>query len=411
MRYLLLLIISLIPLALHSQEKVSADNQQWGLKFSGFIKSDFWFDSRQIVGARDNLFLLYPQKQTFKSNSIVDINNKSSFNYSAITSRINAAIAAPDAFGAKASGFLEADFSGISNTDIGGFRLRHAFVKLNWKKTELLLGQYWHPMFVLEVFPTVLALNTGAPFQPFIRSPQIRLTQHLGNIDIIASAVSQFDYQSDGPIGKSTTYIRNAGFPNLHLQMQYGRPNLKVGAAIDFKGILPEPVPTDAGEYEILYSLSKMIYAKYQTGDFTFKFKAIQGENLTEHLLLGGYYADYDSARGEYLNFRSTSHYFVWVNGLYKYKNWEFGIFSGYAKRSDYKVDENDILFARGADIDYCYRIAPLLSVTSGKVKLCFETEYTVAAYKSPITQGGEASGVSDPVGNIRAQFTGFLFF
>ena len=94
-----------------------------------------------------------------------------------VQTRLVGKITGPDAFGAKTSGYIEAEFFGTSDADVNGFRLRHAYVKLNWTTTELLIGQFWHPMFITESFPEVVSFNTGAPFQPFNRSPQIRVTQ------------------------------------------------------------------------------------------------------------------------------------------------------------------------------------------------------------------------------------------
>ena len=159
------------------------------IQIHGFVKTDYWYDSRQVAYAREGLFTLFPKDVELDKNG-QDINAEPSFNYSAITSRLNFKIDGFDAFGAKTFGYIEADFSGMSNVTINTFRLRHAYLQMSWKNTDLLMGQYWHPMFVTEVFPTVISLNTGAPFQPFIRNPQFRITQHFGNLKMIAAALA-----------------------------------------------------------------------------------------------------------------------------------------------------------------------------------------------------------------------------
>src|SRR4030042_586597 len=63
-----------------------------------------------------------------------------------------------------------------NNARIG---LRHAFFKLNWPETELLMGAYWSVL--TEEVPETA--NFGActtAGQPFLREPQIRLTQTAG---------------------------------------------------------------------------------------------------------------------------------------------------------------------------------------------------------------------------------------
>jgi len=151
------------------------DKPSFGISFSGFVKSDIIYDSRQTVALREGHFLLYPAPESLDKNND-DINAKSNFNILSIQTCLTSKITAPDAFGAKTSGQFEGEFFGNTDGDINGFRLRHAFVKLDWTNLSLLVGQTWHPMFITEMFPAVVSFNTGAPFQPFSRNPQIRLT-------------------------------------------------------------------------------------------------------------------------------------------------------------------------------------------------------------------------------------------
>jgi hypothetical protein len=135
MKKTILFIVMLLPLFSFGQ-----DDAKWGIKFSGFVKNDFFFDTRQVETLREGHFLLYPLNVKYDRDS-ADINAQPSFNMLSIQSRLRGEIAAPDALGAKTSGVLEAEFFGTSNADINGFRLRHAYVKLNWPSTELLVGQ------------------------------------------------------------------------------------------------------------------------------------------------------------------------------------------------------------------------------------------------------------------------------
>ena len=117
-------------------------------------------------------------------------------------------------------GVVEADFFGNENAafvDANGFRLRHAYAQLSWKKTQLLFGQYWHPMFVPACYSEVISFNTGAPMQPFSRNPQLRLTRQLGRFSLIAVMAAQRDFTSPG----GSNVQRNAALPEFHLQLQY----------------------------------------------------------------------------------------------------------------------------------------------------------------------------------------------
>lgn len=113
---------------MHAQEEVKP-----GIKFTGFVKTDAFYDSRQSSasnGLREGHFYLYPDPILYSADSS-DINDSPSFHILSIQSRLKGNIIGPDAFGAKISGLIEAEFFGTSEADMNGFRLRHAFVELN----------------------------------------------------------------------------------------------------------------------------------------------------------------------------------------------------------------------------------------------------------------------------------------
>lgn len=103
----------------------------------------------------------------------------------------------------------------------------------------MLFGQTWHPMFVTDVFPQVVSFNTGSPFQPFSRNPQIRLTQSFDKFNLIAALLTQRDVTSNGPAGFSSSYLRNNLIPSAHLQLQYKSESFVTGAGVDYKSLTP----------------------------------------------------------------------------------------------------------------------------------------------------------------------------
>jgi len=384
------------------------ETPKFGINFTGFIKSDYWYDTRQVVAAREELFLLYPHTIKLDKNGD-DINAEDYLNFSAITSRLTGIITGPDAFGAKTSGMIEGDFSGVSNDDINGFRLRHAFGKLKWEKSELLFGQYWHPMFVTEVFPYVISLNTGAPFQPFIRNPQLSYTRHFNKLNVQLAAITQRDNANSGPAGPSGVYMRNAIVPNIHLQIQYKSDNNVLGLAGDWKTLRPKLV-TDSMliTKEQVSSYAAMAYWKYKKDKFTWRFKTIYGQNMTEHLLLGGYAVHtYDTLTG-IETYTPSNHLFLWGNIQYG-KKVVFGLFGGYAKNFGTTDTNIGKYYTRAADIDYMYRVAPSVTWVSNKVWICFEPEYTVAAFGKPNEKGLVQN--TTEVANTRLLLTLFYFF
>ncbi len=393
-----------------AQDNKDSDEKNWGIQFKGFVKSDYWYDTRQVFASREDLFLFYGLNEKLDLNAS-DINARPCFNYSAITSRLTGVISGPDAFGAKTSGVIEADFSGVSNADINGFRLRHAFGKLKWKNDALLFGQYWHPMFVTEVFPNVVSLNTGAPFQPFIRNPQLSYTHYFGKLNANLVFITQRDNSNDGPLGYNASYMKNAIVPNIHLQLQYKDEHHVFGVAGDYKFLRPR-LATDSlfSTHQTIASYAAMAYWKYTKGDFVWRFKSIYGQNLTEHLMLGGYAVKTLDSTSMLETYTPTNHLFVWGNANYTLKKKiQLGIFGGYAK--NFGTTEQNIgkYYSRGSDVAYLYRIAPSVSFISNKVQISTELEYTVAAYGMPDLMGIVQNSKEIP--NTRLLLTFFYFF
>ncbi|MDZ7624235.1 MAG: hypothetical protein U5J96_07315 [Ignavibacteriaceae bacterium] len=359
------------------------EKQSFGISFSGFVKTDIFYDSRQSVTIREGHFLLYPQNENLDINTN-DINDKSSFNILSIQSRINAKITGPEVIGAKPTAVLEGEFFGTSDADINGFRLRHAFVKLDWEKTSLLVGQTWHPMFIVEMFPGVVSFNTGAPFQPFSRNPQVRFTHSIKKIKFIAVAASQRDFASNGPEGFSSVYLRNSVIPNLNAQLQYLGDNIFGGAGIDYKMITPKisttkKVKTD----ESLSSLSFTGFAKLNIDPVTFKLQGVYGSNLADHLMLGGYAvksADTLSGIEEYTAVNCLS---VWGE-ISVGKDVEYAVFAGYAKNLGANDNINGPYYGRGTNVENVFRISPRVQFNFGSLRISTEFEYTSAGYGTP---------------------------
>ncbi|MBC8485944.1 MAG: hypothetical protein H8D45_07875 [Bacteroidetes bacterium] len=414
---LIFIVIIILPLLSLSQEE-----KKFGIKFSGFVKTDVFFDSRQTTDVREGHFLLYPANEILDVNGD-DINAKSKFNILSIQTRLRGKITGPDAFGAKTSGLIEGAFFGNIGTDINGFRLRHAFVKLNWTNTELLVGQFWHPMFVTSCFPGTVSFNTGAPFQPFSRNPQIRLTQKFGDFKIIATALEQIDFVSTGPKGNSPKYLINSSVPEFNLRFEYNSKNQETGKEVlfgvggNYKMLTPrlESSVKDTSGYKIYKSdkkatgMSGIAYFKYKSKDVTFKLEGVYGQLMYSMTMLGGYAVhDRDSVNGfqDYTPINTLS---VWTDIHTNGKKCQFGLFGGYSKNLGSNEKITGPYYSRGSNIAYLYRISPRVIINSGKFRIAPEIEYTVAAYGTPDEKGV----VRDykEIGNFRFLIGVFYFF
>jgi hypothetical protein len=407
----LFLILMLFTVSLLAQSK-EGDEDKFGIKFSGFIKTDFMYDTRQTVNVRAGHFLLYPAIEKLDKNG-KDINDVNHFNILAIQTRVRAAIKGPDVLGAKTSGLIEGAFFGHTEGDINGLRLRHAFLKLDWENSSLLMGQYWHPMFIPEVFPGTISFNTGVPFQPFSRNPQIKYTYKINGFHISATASTQRDFNSRGPEGPNCSYLRNSGVPVLDLTLKYISKNMVLGAGINYKTLLPRL--SDADSNEVLYKtdikisgLSTIAFAKFVFGDFIIKAEGTLGENLTDLLMLGGYAESKVNNMGfvtEYTPIKTMS---TWADLVYG-KDLQFGLFTGYTKNlgsDDTIVGTN---YSRGSNIASVMRISPRLQYQIGKTRFAGELEYTSASYGTPDNKGEVKNTTS--VDNIRLVLATYLFF
>jgi len=431
MKKIILLSIIILPLLGLSQEE-----KKFGIKFSGFVKTDIFFDSRQTVTARDGHFLLYPMNENMDINGD-DINASSQFNMLAIQTRLKGTITGPDVFGAKTTGLIEGAFFGNIQNDINGFRLRHAFVKLSWEKSELLVGQYWHPMFVTSCFPGTVSFNTGVPFQPFARNPQVRFTKKFGNINLIGAAMTQVDFSDFGPAGVSTKYIIDASIPELNLRLEYKGDKLLVGAGVNYKTLKPrlsipnDPTTTMPEGHTVKVNdkatgTSFFGYIKFKTEPVTFKLYGVSGQSMFGMTNIGGYAEseiitletnsqDKPIIGYNYTPYKTTS---FWTDIHTNGKTWQFGLFGGFSQNGGTvdKIDTNGAKYTRGGNIDYVYRLSPRVTYSVGKFRIAPEIEYTVTAYAHPDDDGnmydekGKVTN-SQEVGNFRFLIGVYFFF
>lgn len=395
---------------LYSSVKSQQEKPSFGISFSGFVKTDIMYDSRQTTAIREGHFLLYPAAELMDKNN-EDINAKSSFNILSIQTRLNGKITAPDAFGAKTSGQIEAEFFGTSDGDINGFRLRHAFVKLDWANTSLLVGQTWHPMFVTEMYPGVVSFNTGVPFQPFSRNPQIRITQSFDNVKLIFAAMAQRDFQSNGPTGFSSSYLRNSIIPNLHAQIQYSNNGNLAGAGIDYKILTPRLVTTKNVKTDAsISSFSALGFLKLNLDPVTLKLQGIYGQNIPDLMQIGGYAVkSYDAVTGVEA-YTALSNFTVWGE-ISTGKQTEYAVFFGYSKALGASDNITGAYYGRATDIENIFRISPRIQFNSEKTRISTEVEYTSAGYGTPNSLNkGKIENVK-AVSNLRLLVAFYYFF
>jgi len=421
------ILLIMLPFVANAQEK--KEEPKFGISLSGFVKTDLYYDSRQTVNIREGHFLLYPENQKPDLNG-KDINTKDQFGILSIQSRVTGKITGPDVLRAKTSALIEVDFFGNENlnfSDVNGLRLRHAIVKLNWTNTELLVGQYWHPLFIPECFPEVVSFNTGAPFQPFSRNPQVRLSWKLENIKVIVAAAEQRDFTSNGPDGAGSKYLRNAVLPDMNMHLQYSQQwneknEFLFGVGAEYKQLVPRLYSqTDKnlkdGKDSIYYAGSQRVksyalsvYSRLRLKSVTLKAYAIYGSNLYDLVMLGGYSVTpvAGSPQWEY-HYTPVKNMSVWTDISTNGKI-QAALFAGFTRNLGTKDDNNGVYYSRGSNINSVYRISPRMIFNLEKLRIAAELEYTAAEYGNADVRGQVDSDLKT-VSNLRALLAFYYFF
>ena len=214
-----------------------AAQEKFNFKFYGFVRNYACFDTRESFTSNSEQFYYMPKNVNDPNKTGEDLNAQPNMMLLSITTRLGLNITGPEFLGAKTSAKIESDFAGFgtSNTVL---RIRQAYAKMEWKHNHLLVGQAWHPMRG-DMMPDVFSLETGAPFTPFSRTPQLRYDYVNKGVTLTATALYQFQYTSYGPDGASFNYARNAVVPEIYLQAMYKNGGFQAGAGIDILTIKP----------------------------------------------------------------------------------------------------------------------------------------------------------------------------
>lgn len=428
MRKLFFLFLVLCSLATIGQEVKPKTSS---LEFYGFVRFESYFDSYKGLNAANEQFFIVPLYAGVDANG-KHINETPTYNFSSMATRLGVRVSGPDILKAKTSANIEADFAGDLLNNPAMLRVRQANAVFSWPKSSLLVGQTWHPFWSGKVFPIVGGLNTGAPFQPFNRSPQIRYDYKPGSKFILTGAmVSEFQYKSYGftkidamdpksmsYADKSECYNRNAGIPELIANVEMNNGGFTLGAGSSLKYIKPTlyTVGSDTKKYvsdELLQSISFVGYSQYVKNKFTIKAKAVLGQNMTHLNIPGGYgVKSVDPATGAmtYTPYNSMTSF---INAVYGAK-YQIGIFAGYMKN----LGTKDALYNFGTEaapstvtpgllpaIASVYRVAPSFSLNISKLRLVLEYELTSAKYGTGLIHLNDGLyGSSVDATNHRAQ-------
>ena len=423
---ILMIIVALSSVNAQTADKSdSKDHLQNHFKLYGFVRNYFVFDSRESVSGTGDLFYYLPKDVSMKDG--MDVNATPSFEFLALTSRLGVDVSGYHIgnvhFGAKIEGDFYAGLSNSSNanasvyfpgnTKVSGTaqaRLRQAYATITWKdlpmsgenvaSVALKVGQGWHPM--AADIPHIFSLEAGAPFGPFSRTPQVTMDANLGkNWIVSASALWQMQYQSNGPIGNSATYMKYGMTPELYAAVAYKSKGFLARVGVDMLSIKPRVLgtvaaPTDENPDAVKNvrvsdrktSLLYYLYAQYSHKTFALKAKTTYGQSGEHMNLMSGYVKVGENSDGswDYASLRNSS---SWVSLSYG-KKWQGVLFLGYMKNlgladpvSSGSVKKEDVYFCSNgfSNLNQMYRINPQLIYNIGKLNLGLEYQWTAVQY------------------------------
>ncbi|MFI3305118.1 MAG: hypothetical protein R3Y68_01235 [Rikenellaceae bacterium] len=348
-------LLSLLSLAVFAPAVVSAKVKDLNYDIYGFARTDFYFDDRATAAAVNDIFYLYPLDVSLDAVG-EDLNAYPSSGLFAFITRLGIDISGGKVGSADATVKVEVDFGGYGDYNTL-LRIRQAYLNLTWEGgSSLTAGQTWHPMFG-AVLPYVTNVSTGAPFQPFNRSPQLRYEYRTGGVKFIAAALCQLQYATSGVSGSTNQYMRNACVPEFYGGFDYSSNGWLIGGGVDISTIAPRTQSTYNGATysvrERLTSTSAEAHVSYRADKLYVGAKSIYGAAVEHLTMLSGYgVSSVDATTGEqeYTALRGST---SWVNVVYG-KRLRPSLFVGYIKNlgSAESLVSSSSVYGRGLNID-----------------------------------------------------------
>ena len=378
-------------------------------KLYGFIRNFTVLDTREVNGGTHDLYFYMPKDRSLNAEGI-DLNEGLNWKSISLTTRIGLDVSGYQIGAMKIGGKVEADFyslngTGTANT-IAQFRLRQAFMGLSWGLGEgsfllLNIGQTWHPM--AADMPHVTNLETGAPFNPFNRSPQIMAHYTVGGFTLTGGLLYLSQYlPMDAQAGAKSVAPYKYGFPEAYLGIAYkGGPFLvKAGvdlintkpirtvSALDADGKVTQGANGKPNTWKangILTALSPYVFVQYTSGKFQLRAKSILAQSAEHMNLLSGYgIASYteDSRTYSYTPMQDWASFVSFQYG----KKVQVMAMAGYMKQlgtTQDLLDPSKIWINTAADtkIQQAFRVTPTLAWNIGKFTLSLEYDFTYAQY------------------------------
>lgn len=391
----LLLIITLLPLAAFAS-RVSEDSV-YTLGLYGFIENDMSYDTRESYAIAQELFYIMPKDRRFDAKGN-DLNEVTRGRFLSLTARIGLTFESPIYKGnVRFGGKIEGDFTA---SNVAHLQVRHANAYVDWIRTygndggkmhhRLMAGQAFHPM-TDNMLPDMVSINTGAPFAPYSRTPQIRYNFLLPQLKVTAAALWKFQFASPTITAESNAYSKMHEVPELLLGIEYSKSHIKAGFQGSWMTIRPRTeVEVDNKTYKVdgehCDSWTAQAYLTAFNRHWNFKIESMYGENVAHHLMVSGYaVTGGDEYKYEYSPLRMSN---TWAEISYKTTNLKhnamFAIFGGYMKNfgTARNAISSEHVYAKWVNnIDQMFRTSAIVFYMFNDLKVGLEYEYTGVYY------------------------------
>ncbi|MCU4175789.1 hypothetical protein [Carboxylicivirga sp. N1Y90] len=404
------LLVILITLSVFGQEKEKA----FKVELHGFVGVSGFYDSRQSVAPRNSHIYLYPKPVQLDDRGN-DINATGQYNIDAAHSRFGLHVSGPDVLGAKSFALVEGDFLGKSGSNDVNFRLRHAMIRLSWEKSYLIVGQYWHPLFIPESFPLMIGLDPAIPFNPFARNAQLKYgVKASDNLELNAALVAQTDFKNAGmPTGDEMSQL-----PELDVQLKYKSKQFLLALTAGVKSLKPmlSEQFDDANDPDIKYTYATdekvtsyhlSAITKINISDLTVKAGYTYGGNMSNMVMLGGVGRKANTGINNILSeYAATYSGSFWADLQYNIGKVQTGVFFGHSKAYGAREDVSILWqYSIGGSstnpgsstIGSLYSVSPRVDfVLAKKTTLGLQYAYTVAGYGDDFDSQGTPINTTD---------------
>ena len=399
-------ILSIFALAALSTVLPAQNETPAKFKLYGFIRNYAIFDSREVKAGTEDLYFYMPKDEAILANG-TDNNENPSFRLLSLTTRLGLDVSGYQYGSMKLSGKVEADFYTKSGST-AILRLRQAYIGLSWDKlgakaenTLLVnIGQTWHPM--AADMPHIVNLETGAPFNPFNRSPQIMANYSFGKkVTLTGGVIYGMQYLPVGPtsssnlaVTKSADFMKYGLIPEVYAGFTF-KPTASFTAKIgaNLFSIKPRWKDEMGPLSDRLTTVSPFVFLQY-TGKngFQIRAKSILAE-AGEHMnLLTGYGVSKINNDGswEYTPMRSTASFVSVQYG----KKWQVMGMVGYMRllgTTEDLIDADHYWFNNSgfSNIRQMFRATPTIAYNLGKLTLALEYNVTGVQYGKNMDAAG----------------------